>query len=72
MFILSHLSNCNIAPKEEGETCGECNPRAANYPDCGKCKPGLECLKDENSPLLPYVPSRCRAVKGNYLSQFAF
>ena len=51
--------------KEEGETCGACNTISG---DCGKCKPGLECVADENAIMLPDLPSRCRApTQGNYL-----
>jgi len=48
----------NLAFKEEGQTCGACFTISG---DCGKCKPGLECVPDENVIMLPDLPSRCRA-----------
>ena len=65
------LFNWNLEPefKEEGETCGACNTISG---DCGKCKPGLECVADENAIILPDLPSRCRAPTSNMIFPFVF
>ena len=68
-MILSFSPNWNVELKDEGETCGACNTLSG---DCGKCKPGLECVKDELAFKLPDLPSRCRATKGKSITQFAF
>ena len=61
--------------KHVGETCGSCFNPEANF-DCGKCVPGLECVKeykvkyfvkDDESDLLPDLPSRCRVTLGKKL-----
>ena len=54
--------------KEEGETCGACFTISG---DCGKCKPGLECVPDENAFMIPDLPSRCRAPTQG-ISSFRF
>ena len=60
LYNLTFLSNWKVEPelKEEGERCGN-NVMEKIY---GKCKPGLECVKDENALMTPdMIPSRCRA-----------
>ena len=63
-FHLNHL--VTIKTKQEGEECGSCFSPDTNY-FCGSCAPGLECLKDTASKLLPDAPSRCKKKPGNLL-----
>ena len=57
--------------KREGEECGRCFNPDTNF-DCGTCEPGLECVKDDRSNLLPDLPSRCRVPIGKILHANCF
>ena len=68
------LSYWNLEPefKEEGETCGACNTTSG---DCGKCKPGLECVANPSrihALILQNLPSRCRAPTSSTIFRFVF
>ena len=64
--VTSFCGNSAQGTKQVGETCGSCFNPEANF-DCGKCEPGLECVKDDESDLLPDLPSRCRVTLGKKL-----
>ena len=49
--------------RQEGEDCGSCFNPARDY-FCGNCAPGLECVKDPRSELLPDLPSSCKRTPG--------
>ena len=54
-----------IGTKLEGETCGACFNRDANF-DCGKCVEGLECVSHPDVELIPDLPATCKAPLGDY------
>jgi len=59
----------NATPRQEGDDCGSCFNPARNY-FCGNCAPGLECVKDPRSELLPDLPSSCKAILENNENQY--
>ena len=65
-YLLTLGNNSAQGTKEEGEECGKCFDPNVDF-KCGKCVPGLECVEDEQSELLPDLPSRCRVTVGKIL-----